>query len=75
MSQIRTIKFADPEASARGRNGYFRPVEADIWKHDGRVRIELFSKTRSSSPPALLELASTDLARLIAAAQAVANEA
>lgn len=72
MSQIRTIKFADSEA--KGRNGYFRLAEADVWRHDGKVRIELFSKVRGDSPPVVVELTPADLDRLFSAAAAVASE-
>jgi hypothetical protein len=73
MGQVRTVTFTG-RSSAKGRNGYFVLTEADVWLHDGRVRVELYSRTRGGAPPALFELEPAELNRLIGAMRTVADE-
>lgn len=73
MTQIRNLKLSG-RSDAKGRNGYFVLAEVDVWKYNGKIRVELFSKTRGQAPPALLELEPADMNRLIGVMRAVAEE-
>lgn len=73
MSSTHTVKFSG-RSLAKGRNGLFGLVEAEVWKYAGRVRVEFYSRTRGDSPPISFELEPAEMNRLIAAMRAAADE-
>lgn len=51
-------------SSAKGRNGYFVAVEAQLGILGGVVRLEIFSARRGGAPPLVLELNRDDTLRV-----------
>lgn len=68
---IRVIKL-DGKGEARGRNGWFIPVKAEVWVIDGNIELDVASKSPGELAPIVVRLSTEDW---LAVGKVLADEA
>ncbi len=68
---IRVIKL-DGKGEARGRNGWFIPVKAEVWVIEGNIELDVASKSPGELAPVLVRLSTENW---LAVGEALVDEA